>query len=241
MHMKRRTFFKGLLGIAAAPAVVKALPAPVESRRIVIDSEGGVWGDWKGKFIPPDSVPIPPPESLTAMQQAVLESGADEIFIGTSRGVGKTYAMLRWMIQGALRGGSRWRGLVFVQHWPSMDDAICKLANMSVKMGPEMNTPRIFVSRSEVEFPNGSKVRFAVPDQIETFRGWDFNRAAFDLNNDTPRFRTMIRSERMLSVVNRQGCPIRTPGYTCHMIDHSGMNLYLPSPVLNEYITGRWG
>jgi len=147
--------------------------------------------------------PAPSPESLTAAQRLVLESYADDIFLlGGGRGSGKTYAMLRWIAQGVQVGNHKWCGLVVLKTWLSVDEAISVLCSMALDMGQGMNTPRVFVSRSVVEFANGAKVCFVKAGQLESVRGWEFNRAAFDLDEDTPWLRSMVRSTRMLSVLD---------------------------------------
>ena len=60
--MKRRTLFKMLAGIAAAPAVVKALPKPAENSHLPkgfkakLDSQS-----WEDLYLNHPLQPVPPP------------------------------------------------------------------------------------------------------------------------------------------------------------------------------------
>ncbi len=217
--MKRRDFFKGLVGAAAAPVVMKALPKPAENSLLLkytgVKLDSHSWENlYRGNWAPPVK---PHGEYLTAMQRAVLESGADEIFIGGGGGVGKTHAMLNWMLQGAVTGGPKWRGLIVASSWRRMDEVTAQLCELAV-IRPGMNTPSINVDWHFIEFPSGARIYIGSPHR-EKYCGHEFHRTAFDNQSDRRDLRMRIHTDRLLSVVNWQwrSEPVRG---NCDVIRH---------------------
>lgn len=148
---------------------------------------------------------------------AILADWCDELFFGGARGGGKSDFQLGYQLDGALRYGKAWRGIMFRKTFPQLEELQARAGQIFGAAGGQFRTqPSAAYPASNCwYFPNGATVRMRYIEHerdFEQYQGHQYTGISFD---ELTNYASDVGYRMMLSCLrSAEGvpCTIRATG-----------------------------